>query len=120
MRNSRQLTSEPKRLTERIRSAYPNFRADQVDEFTAGFKRMIGDFGVSRTDMAVTRTIDNGGDFAPAIGTIRKYVPMRDASRDFQPCEKDGCQDGWRPAKDKAGNKAVVRCQCYHDWAGVV
>jgi hypothetical protein len=78
---------------------------------------MIADFGVVRSDTAVTRTIDNSPDnFVPSIGVIRRYTPVMDAKNKFEPCEKDGCIEGWHHMKDKAGNEAVIRCQCFHDY----
>lgn len=85
-------------------------------EFQGGFKRMVAEFGASRVDLAVTRAIDNVPDFVPTVATIRKYVPARQGNQ-FESCGKNGCQDGWLPATYK-GEKAVIRCQCYHDWAG--
>lgn len=81
---------------------------------------MVGDFGFSRTDIAVTRAIDNSpSGFVPTIGQIRAYVPAQGSERDFRACEKGGCADGWRPAKDRKGEKAVIRCQCFLDWVAM-
>ncbi len=86
--------SEPTaQLTSRIQGAYSDFRPDQVQEYRAGFKRMMEEFGYERTNQAITRAIDAIPDFAPKIGRIRQYVPAAISQRET--CAKCADSEGY-------------------------
>lgn len=65
--------------------AFQSFKPEQVDEYLAGFRRMVSEFGEQRSNLALTRAIDNSGDFLPTIGAIRRYVPSETAQRETCP-----------------------------------
>jgi hypothetical protein len=103
-------------MMETLKGAYSNFRPnenpDQLRTYGEGFKRMVADFGMARTAIAIDKAVDYVPDFCPTIAKIREFVPPKEGQvKTCTLCHPSGFVEVEKPAHwFETSSPPVQRC----------
>src|ERR1700691_2478850 len=99
--------SAAEKMIDRMK-AYSSFRPDQVPEYLKAFKRMIGEFGETRVNRALSLAIDQIPSFPATPAEIRSRIPPLEVVT----CSH--CENGWVAVDPmvRISDRRYRRCDC--------